>query len=60
MFPNLALSTIASFVVLVFILAFTVSEPSALDVYQGKTMLKITYEENVPTDTTVIYKNGNN
>lgn len=32
--------------------------PSALDVYKGKTALKITYEDKVPVDTVVIYKKG--
>lgn len=32
--------------------------PSALDVYKGKTVLKITYEDKVPVDTIVIYKKG--
>lgn len=32
--------------------------PSALDVYRGKTVLKITYEDKVPVDTVVIYKKG--
>ena len=32
--------------------------PSALDVYKGKTILKITYEDKVPVDTVVIYKKG--
>ena len=30
--------------------------PTALDVYQGNTELKITYEGKVPVDTVVIYK----
>lgn len=32
------------------------AEPKAIDVYRNKTALKITYEDNIPTDTTVIYK----
>ena len=32
--------------------------PSALDVYKGKTVLKITYEDKVPVDTVVVYKKG--
>lgn len=32
--------------------------PSALDVYKGKTVLKITHEDKVPVDTVVIYKKG--
>ena len=30
--------------------------PSAIDVYRGKTTLQITYKNNVPIDTTVVYK----
>ena len=32
--------------------------PSSLDVYKGKTVLKITYEDKVPVDTVGIYKKG--
>ena len=32
--------------------------PSALDVYKGKTVLKITYEDKIPVDTVVVYKKG--
>ncbi len=32
--------------------------PTALDVYQGKTELRITYDGKVPVDTIVIYKEG--
>lgn len=31
--------------------------PKAIDVYRGKTTLKITYENNVPIDTVVVFKN---
>lgn len=31
--------------------------PKAIDVYRGKTTLKITYENNVPVDTVVVFKN---
>lgn len=31
--------------------------PEAIDVYRGKTTLKITYENNVPVDTVVVFKN---
>lgn len=30
--------------------------PTALDVYQGKTTLQITYEDSIPVDSIVIYK----
>lgn len=32
------------------------STPEAIDVYRGKTTLQITYKDNIPTDTTVVYK----
>ena len=31
--------------------------PEDIDVYRGKTTLKITYEGNVPIDTVVVFKN---
>jgi hypothetical protein len=34
----------------------TYKYPSAIDVYRGKTILQITYKNNVPIDTTVVYK----
>ena len=32
-------------------------KPSALDVYQGKTTLEITYKDGVPVDSVVVFKN---
>lgn len=32
--------------------------PKAIDVYRGKTTLKITYEDNIPVDTIVVFKNS--
>lgn len=34
----------------------TYKNPSAIDVYRGKTTLQITYKGNIPTDTIVVYK----
>ena len=31
-------------------------EPTALDVYRGKTTLEITYKDSVAVDSTVVYK----
>lgn len=31
-------------------------KPTALDVYQGKTTLEITYRDSIPVDSTVVYK----
>jgi hypothetical protein len=30
--------------------------PTALDVYQGKTILEVTYQGNVPVDSAVVFK----
>lgn len=30
--------------------------PKAIDVYRDKTTLQITYKDNIPIDTTVVYK----
>ena len=30
--------------------------PTALDVYQGKTILEITYRDSIPVDSVVVYK----
>lgn len=43
---------------LIFILADISNTPTALDVYKGKTELRITYDGKVPVDTVVIYKKG--
>ena len=31
-------------------------EPTAIDVYECKTTLQITYEDSIPVDTVVVYK----
>ena len=38
------------------IFAKDVKEPTALDVYQGKTTLEITYRDSIPVDSVVVYK----
>ena len=42
--------------VLVGIVSISSKNPTALDVYQGKTTLEITYRDSIPVDTIVIYK----
>ena len=32
-------------------------KPRAMDVYQGKTTLKITYKDGIPIDSVVVFKN---
>ena len=39
-----------------FILTDMIDTPTALDVYQGNTELRITYDGKVPVDSVVIYK----
>ena len=52
---SIVLSVIAV-ICLAFILADIGDAPTALDVYRGKTELRITYEGKIPVDTIVIYK----
>lgn len=44
---------IISFIYVVYI----ISKPTALDVYEGKTELEITYKGSIPVDSVVVYKN---
>lgn len=41
---------------LVFIIRYLIDTPAALDVYEGNTELRITYEGKVPVDSVVIFK----
>ncbi len=36
---------------------FYIRKPKAIDVYKGETTLKITYQDGVPIDSTVVWKN---
>lgn len=38
------------------IIFFSENNPSAMDVYQGKTTLEITYKDGVPIDSVVVFK----
>lgn len=49
---NILLSII-SFICVIYI----ANQPTALDVYKGKTELEITYKGNIPVDSVVVYKN---
>ena len=37
--------------------AICLRKPQAIDVYEGKTTLEITYKDKVPIDSTVVWKN---
>lgn len=39
-----------------FVMIVVKSEPTAIDVYRGKTTLEITYRDSVAIDSTVVYK----
>lgn len=55
---TIALTLTITGILNVIIYSYAIKAPSALDVYKGKTVLKITYEDKVPVDTVVIYKKG--
>ena len=54
-----SLLIIAIIGLLFIIVSYTSNAPTAMDVYKGKTELKITYEGKTPVDSVVIYKKGN-
>lgn len=43
-----------------FMLMINESTPSAMDVYEGKTVLKVTYKDDVPVDSIVRFKEVDN
>ena len=42
--------------IIIIITYISKDEPTALDVYEGKTTLEITYIDTIPVDTTVVFK----
>lgn len=44
------------FVGIVGIVSILSKNPTALDVYQGKTTLEITYQDSIPVDSVVVFK----
>lgn len=57
---NIVLSKVLLIIAIIGLLFIIVSyisnAPTALDVYKGKTELRITYESKTPVDSVVIYK----
>lgn len=43
-------------VILVMVAIADEDKPTAMDVYQGKTTLRITYEDGIPIDSVVVFK----
>ena len=54
--PLIFILSIYSLLVLL-LSSFYVREPRAIDVYKGETTLRITYQDGVPIDSTVVWKN---
>lgn len=48
-------SVLYPFLVLFLLISYT-NKPKAIDVYEGKTTLEITYKDKVPIDSTVVWK----
>lgn len=44
-------------IIIAFCLIINLRKPRAIDVYQGNTTLEITYKDNVPIDSVVVWKN---
>lgn len=58
--PGIYIGTLIACVGAVLITANTYeTNPSAMDVYQGKTTLEITYKDGVAIDSVVVFKNEN-
>ena len=55
-FISWATITLSCWAVVSFVSLITYNEPTALDVYRGKTTLEITYRDSVAVDSTVVYK----
>lgn len=50
-------AVISAFILIPFILILIhLQQPTAIDVYEGKTTLEITYKNGVPVDSTVVWK----
>jgi heme/copper-type cytochrome/quinol oxidase subunit 2 len=45
-------------ILVVVLIILQIHTPTAIDVYQGKTTLEITYKDGVPVDSTVVFKDG--
>lgn len=56
--PAVALILYAAGMLNILVYSNADTRPSAMDVYRGKTELRITYEGKTPVDSVVIYKKG--
>lgn len=44
-------------IILAFVIDHNNPQPKAIDVYRGNTTLQITYQDSIPIDTTVVWRN---
>ena len=44
------------FIPMIYLIYIAKMVPTALDVYQGKTTLEITYKDSIPVDSVVVFK----
>ena len=54
--PILDVNLIIIGTIFLFFGLFIVDTPTAIDVYRGKTTLEITYRDNIPVDSVVVFK----
>ena len=55
-FATSVIISIIIFLVIIIIVCSGYNEPKAIDVYQGKTTLEITYKNDIPIDSVVVFK----
>ena len=53
---GILVGTVLTVVGMLIIAYSIISPPTALDVYQGKTTLEITYKDSIPVDSVVVWK----
>lgn len=55
-FATSVVISIMIFLVIIIIVCSEYKEPKAMDVYQGRTTLEITYKNDIPIDSVVVFK----
>ena len=53
---GIIISYVGFIIGLILIIGYINNRPKAIDVYKGKTELRITYEGNIPVDSSVVFK----
>ena len=53
---GIIISYVGFIIGLLLIIGYINNRPKAIDVYKGKTELRITYEGNIPVDSSVVFK----